>query len=136
MVVTMPWLTVASYLYHKWPGIYSVFRNHNLVLSSFMTYHRVCKKINTTSATSGAGTAYLSVPPEFTPGFQWDWYCSVLFFCVVFCRSLFVLVYFVGHCLVFLSSIDGFYSLYPFRIFKPLLEKDVHYLNNHIFRYL
>ena len=37
--------------------------NHNLVFSSFMTYHRHCsKKRNTTGATSGA--------PEFTPSFS------------------------------------------------------------------
>jgi hypothetical protein len=45
--------------WHKWPlYIGSVCRNHNPVLSSFMTYHRVCKKNNTTGATCGAGTAY------------------------------------------------------------------------------
>jgi hypothetical protein len=35
-----------------------------------MTYHRVCNKINTTGATSGAGTAYPSGAPEFTPCFR------------------------------------------------------------------
>ena len=34
-----------------------------------MTYHRVCNKINTTCATSGAGTAYPSGTPEFITGF-------------------------------------------------------------------
>jgi len=38
-------------------------------LSSFMTYHRVCNYINTTGVTSGAGTAYPSGAPGFTPGF-------------------------------------------------------------------
>jgi hypothetical protein len=47
----------------KWPRICSVCRNHNPFLSSFMTYHRVCNKSNTTAATSLAGT------PEFTPSF-------------------------------------------------------------------
>ena len=43
-------------------------RHHDLVdLSSFMTYHRVCNQINTTGATSGAGTAYPSGASEFTP---------------------------------------------------------------------
>jgi hypothetical protein len=32
------------------------------ILSSFMNYHRICIQINTTSITSGAGTAYLSKP--------------------------------------------------------------------------
>ena len=39
------------------------------VLSSFMTYHRICNQINMTSTTSGAGTAYLSRAPKFSPGF-------------------------------------------------------------------
>ena len=39
------------------------------VLSSFMTYHRICNQINTTSTTSGAGTVYLSRAPKFSPGF-------------------------------------------------------------------
>ena len=41
-------------------------RKHFPVLSSLMTYHRVCNKINTTDATSGAGTAHPSGAPEFT----------------------------------------------------------------------
>jgi hypothetical protein len=40
-----------------------------LVLSSFMTYHRVCNYINTTGVTSGAGTAHSSGAPELTPSF-------------------------------------------------------------------
>ena len=39
------------------------------VLSSFTTYYRVCNYINTTGATSGAGTDYPSGAPEFTHGF-------------------------------------------------------------------
>jgi len=31
---------------HKWPRICTVCRNHNLVLSWFMTYHPVCNKSN------------------------------------------------------------------------------------------
>ena len=34
--------------------------SHNPVLSSFVTYHRVCNKDNTTGTTSGAGIAYPS----------------------------------------------------------------------------
>jgi hypothetical protein len=39
---------------HKRPRTCSICRNHNLELSSFMTYHRVCSKSNMTGATSGA----------------------------------------------------------------------------------
>jgi len=47
----------------------SICRKHFSVLSSFMTYHRVCNYSNTMSATSGAGTAYLSeYLKEFSPG--------------------------------------------------------------------
>jgi hypothetical protein len=55
---TMTWLTVMEYLRHKLPWICSTCRKQFLVLSSFMTYHQVCNYINTTGATSGAGTAY------------------------------------------------------------------------------
>ena len=54
----MTWLTVMEYPCHKWPLICSTCRKHFSVLSSFMIYHRVCNKSNTTGATIGAGTAY------------------------------------------------------------------------------
>jgi hypothetical protein len=41
-VATMTWLTTMEYLCHKWPRICSNCRKHFMVLSSFMTYHRVC----------------------------------------------------------------------------------------------
>ena len=41
-----------------------VCRNHNPVLSFFMTYHQVCNKSNTTAAKCGAGTVYLSGHPS------------------------------------------------------------------------
>jgi len=43
-VATMTCLTVTEYLDHKWPWICSGCRNHNPVLSSFITYNRVCNK--------------------------------------------------------------------------------------------
>jgi hypothetical protein len=36
-----------------------------------MTYHWVCSYINTTGATSGAGTVNPSGAPEFNPAFHW-----------------------------------------------------------------
>ena len=65
-IAIMTWLTVVQYLCHKLPRIYSVCRNHNPVLSLFMTYHRVYNMSNTTCATSGAGTVYPSRASEFT----------------------------------------------------------------------
>ena len=67
---------------------------HFLVLSSFMTYHQICNQINTTGATSGAGTANPSGAPEFTSGFQWGSCYLIFSFICMFCRSLFVLLSF------------------------------------------
>jgi hypothetical protein len=44
----------------------------NVFLLSVRYNNRVCNQINTTGATSGAGTAYPSGAPEFTPGFSGD----------------------------------------------------------------
>ena len=61
-------------------------------IASFMTYHRVCTQINTTGATSRAGTTYHSGALEFTPGFLCGVRVSRSFsFMCMFCRSLFVL---------------------------------------------
>ena len=62
--------------------------------ATFMSFHRVCGQINMTGTTSGAGTVYLSGAPEFTPGFQWGSCYSIFSFICMFCRSLFVLLYF------------------------------------------
>jgi hypothetical protein len=90
----MTWFTVTEYLCHKWPQICSACCNHNPILSSFMTYHRVCDKSNMTGATYGAWTAYPSCAPdhEFTPQvFSGICVAWSLVFCVRFCRLLFVL---------------------------------------------
>ena len=86
--------------------ICSTCRKHSPVLSSFMTYHRVCNQINTTGVTSGAGTAYTSVVPEFTTSFQWGSCYSIFSFICMFCRSLFVLLYlfFWPLCCLFFSQ--------------------------------
>ena len=75
-----------------------------------MTYHRVCNYINTTGATSGAGTGYPSGTPEFTPSL-----CGVrvtrslvLYVCFVD-RCLSFCTFSFGHCVVFSSSIYGFW---------------------------
>jgi hypothetical protein len=88
------WLTVMEYMCHKWPRICSTCRKHFPVLSSFMTYRRVCSLINATGVTSGAGTAYPSGAPEFIPDFQWGSCNSIFSFICMFYRSLFVLLYF------------------------------------------
>ena len=89
---------VMEYLCHKWPRICSTCREHFPVLSSFMTYHRVCYYINTTGAISGAGTTYPSGAPEFIPVFSGVrvtrslvlWVCFVdRFFLPLCCQSFF-----------------------------------------------
>jgi hypothetical protein len=64
----MTWLTAMEYLCHKWPRICSICRKHFSVRSSFITYHRVCKRINTTGVTNDAGNGYHSKAHEFIPG--------------------------------------------------------------------
>ena len=81
-------------------------RKHLPVPSSFMTYHRVCDQINTTGATSRAGTIYPSGTPEFTPTFQWASHYSILRFMCMCCRSLLVLCSFVFWSLCCLFFFD------------------------------
>jgi len=70
----------------------SVYCNHKPVISSLITYHQVCSNSNTTGATSGAGTAYLSGASELTLGLCGVCVPRSLVFCDVFCSSLFVLL--------------------------------------------
>ena len=60
--------------------LFPVCHNNNPVLSSFITYNRICNKSYTMGVTCGAGTAYPYGAPEFTSGFQWDSCCSVFSF--------------------------------------------------------
>ena len=85
--------------------ICSTCRKHFTVLSSFTTYYRVCNQINTTGATSGAGNAYPSGAPDFTPSFQWG-SCYSIFICM-FCKLLFVLLsfFFWPLCCLFIFDI-------------------------------
>ena len=99
----MTWLTVVEYLRHKLPWICSTCRKHFPVLSSFT----ICNQINTTGATSGAGTAYPSVAPEFTLSLQWGSCYSIFSFICMLCRSLFVLlfIFFWPLCCLFFFNI-------------------------------
>ena len=115
---TMTWLTVMEYLCHKWSRICSICRNHNLVLSSLITYHWICNKSNTTGAACGAGTAYPSPTHEFTPDLSRVRDAGSLNLCVVLCRSLFVLFLLAIVLFVLLCIKD---SDYPFGIFKLLI---------------
>ena len=61
----------------------------------------VCNKSNTAGATSRAGTAYPSGAPEYTPGFSGIRATKFLVLCVMFCRSLFILLSFFFWLLLF-----------------------------------
>jgi hypothetical protein len=65
--ITVATMTVMEYLCHKWPRICCTCRKRFPVLSAFLTFHRICCYINTTGATSVAGSAYPSGAPEFIP---------------------------------------------------------------------
>ena len=97
-------------LRHKLPQICFICHNHNPVLPSLMTYHRVCYKSNMTVATCGAGTANPSRAPLVFSGVRVVW---SLVFCVVFCRSLFVfsgvrVIWSLVFCVVFCRSLFVF----------------------------
>ena len=101
----MTWLTVTENLCLTNDHGYVAFVVITIIiLSSFMTYHRVCNKRNMMVATCGAGTAYHTVA-------HWFFVLCILFhsillggvvgrvseslvLCVMFCRSLSVLFLF------------------------------------------
>jgi hypothetical protein len=64
------------------------------------------------NVTSGVGTAYPSGAPAFTPGFKWSSCYSIFSFICMFCRSLFVLLFFFRLAIVlsvFLRYMDSDY---------------------------
>ena len=120
----MTWVTVMEYLCHKGPQICSTCRNHNHVLSAFVTYHRVCNKCNMTGATCGAGTAYLPDHQSSPPVVSEFHVAQSSVFCAVFCRSLFVLSFLFLLAIV-LSVLLFKSSDYPFCVFKLFLSCDI-----------
>ena len=73
-------------------------------MSWFMTYHRVCNKINTTGATCGAGIAYPSRKSEFTSVFSGIRLARSVIFYVMFLLIVachFVLFIWILCCLSF-----------------------------------
>ena len=78
------------------------------------------------SATSGAGTAYPSEPPEFTPvfsGIRVTW-SLVLYVCFVD-NCLSVCTFSFGYCVVCFSSIFGFWL--PLWYLQTLLKQSRHF---------
>ena len=73
-----------QYLCQK-PRICYACLKHFPVIFSFITQHRVCNQSNTTSPTSGSGTAYPSGAPVFIPSFRWGSCYSIFsFMCSVY----------------------------------------------------
>jgi len=86
-VATMTWLTITENFCNKWPQICSVCRTCHLILFSFMIFHWVCSKTNTTDGTCREGTTHPTRVLEFTSDLRVIRVASSLVFCVVFCRS-------------------------------------------------
>ena len=108
---------IMEYLCHNWPGICSTCK-HFPILSSFMTYSRVCNYINTTGASSGERITYPSQWPEF----------SATFSGLRVTRSLVLCVCLVDRCLSFffwplccLSFFDLRFFVTPFLLIISLL---------------
>ena len=100
-----------------------------------ITYHRVCDKSNTTGATCGAGTAYPSGAPDFTPGFSGACVTQSLVFCVMIlvrCLSFCSFVVIVLSVLLRFTDYDYFIGIIKhvlLQIFKTTIYKNHYDLN-------
>ena len=91
--------------------------NSNVCVRSLVAYRLACYKNNTMrGVTSGAGNAYTSGAHEVIPCISGVCIAQSLVFCVMFCRSFFPLVLFVGLWMTCPTSIYD--ADYPFGIFK------------------
>ena len=84
--------------------------------------------INTTGATSEAETAYPSGAPEFTPGFKWGSCYSIFSFICMFCRSLFVPLYFFFWPLCCLFFFDIRFLITSLWYLQTLLTLDYYFM--------
>jgi len=136
-VATTTWLTVTEYLCHKWPLVplvVSTWRSfpHSWLITGFVT--RITRRVPLVGQELLIRSEHMSSPPVFGGVGSVD-------FCVVLCRSLFVLLSFFfwplcclsfsfGHCVVclfllatVLSGLLLFVSSdFPFGIFKLFLN--------------
>jgi len=134
-ILTFKWSKRQSYLQYFMCLIYLIYsiscvlynhvtcyvcRNHNPALSSIMTCHRVCSK----SVTCGVKTASPSGVHEFTP-VGLVHITRSLVFCVMFCRSLFVLLYFFD--LRLLNPLVSSNFSYDLRLLNPLVSSNFSY---------
>jgi len=118
----MIWLALTEYLCHTWPHICSVWYNHILVLSYFMTYHRICHKRITTGFTIGTETVYLPFrTTRVHPCALWGYCCLIVSFQ---CNVLFVLSPFL--IAVFPVILQLRLIITPFGIIKHFLYRCVY----------
>jgi hypothetical protein len=81
-------VTVTEYLCHIWSRICSLCRNHELVLSSFMNYHRVWSQSNSTESLVEQELLTLPEGLGSQTVFCGVHYAQSIDFWVVFCRSV------------------------------------------------
>ena len=121
-------VTIQLYIYVlKKIYIYSTCISETFLISTFpfIFYQRKKYSICITifCVISGAGTSYPSGALEFIPGFYWGSFYSIFSFMCMFCRSLFVLLYFFFWPLCCLFFFD-------IRILiTPLVSSSSSYLN-------
>jgi hypothetical protein len=115
-IVTRTWVTTMEYLCHKWPRIYTLVVNisrsfpHSWLINGFVSI-----LIRRAPLVSGAGTAYSSRAPEFTPVFSGVGVTRSLVLCVCLVdRGLSFCTCSLSHCVVCSSSMYA--SDYPFGI--------------------
>ena len=113
----MTWLTLRNiYVTNDHEYVPLVVNTSRSSPHSLLQYYRVCKQINTTGATSGAGTAYCSGAHEFTPGFWWGSCHSIFsFMCMVVCPSI-LFLFVIVLAILWITHYD-----YGFGIFKLFL---------------
>ena len=113
LLITLAWLTFTEYLCHKLIiRICSTCRKQYPIISSFMTYNRVCNQSNTTGATSRAGYAYPFGASEFNPVFSWVLFPPSLV--KQFCGSLSVILSFSFCPLCCLFFVDRLVIFFDF----------------------
>ena len=93
---------------------------NNPIIYSLMDDCQICNKTNTAVATSEAGTAYHSGTSEFTAGFV-GFVVLNFCFCVVFYRSVLVLLFLFHLAIILLDLFQFTASDYTFGIFKLFL---------------
>jgi hypothetical protein len=98
----------------------SVCRNHNPVLSSFMSYHRVYNKSNTAGSTCEQELKTLPEHLNSLPVFRGVHVAQSFVFCVMFCRLLFILLSFFVILLSVLLYCDFWLTLLHFQTFLSI----------------